>query len=82
MPHLRPTYAPPTMPLCQAEVFGAPSVADTVHRWLVAVLHDDGMVDSFAELHPDARGRFTCWDQHTNQVTIPLADMATTIRRC
>ena len=27
---------------------------------------EDGMIDSFAELHPRARERFTCWDQYRN----------------
>mmetsp|Transcript_6922 Transcript_6922/g.21414 ORF Transcript_6922/g.21414 Transcript_6922/m.21414 type:complete len:391 (-) Transcript_6922:85-1257(-) len=28
---------------------------------------EDDMVDSFAALHPEARDRFTCWDQYRNQ---------------
>ena len=28
---------------------------------------EDGMVDAFAHFHPDAKNRFTCWNQRTNE---------------
>jgi hypothetical protein len=31
-------------------------------------LEDDGMIDVFAELHADAKERYTCWEQYTNKV--------------
>ena len=52
----------------QADTFGRPYIAEAVHQWLLSILHDDLMVDAFAELYPQACDRFTCWDQHTNQV--------------
>jgi len=38
-----------------------------VHAWLQSVLTEDSMRDSFAELHPQADARFTCWDQYRNK---------------
>jgi exonuclease III len=35
-------------------------------KWMEDVLAEDGMVDSFAEVHPETTGRFTCWDQYKN----------------
>lgn len=35
-------------------------------KWLSNVLEEDGMVDAFRYLFPDAEGRFTCWNQQTN----------------
>ena len=35
-------------------------------EWLAAVTKSDDMLDSFAALHPHARGRFTCWNQYKN----------------
>lgn len=38
------------------------------HRqWLTDLLEEDDMVDVFRHLYPNAEGRFTCWDQFTNQ---------------
>lgn len=36
--------------------------------WLTGLLDNDngGMMDAFRFLHPLAKGRFTCWDQRTN----------------
>ena len=36
-------------------------------QWLNAILEDDGMVDAFRSLYPDAEGRYTCWNQFTNR---------------
>ena len=36
-------------------------------RWLNAIFEDDGMVDAFRSLYPNAEGRFTCWNQFTNR---------------
>ena len=36
-------------------------------EWIEALLREDRMVDTFAEVRPDARGRFTCWHQYTNR---------------
>jgi len=35
-------------------------------QWLDGLQEIDGMIDSFAKLHPNARGRFTCWNQYQN----------------
>mmetsp|Transcript_11713 Transcript_11713/g.21909 ORF Transcript_11713/g.21909 Transcript_11713/m.21909 type:complete len:612 (-) Transcript_11713:159-1994(-) len=35
-------------------------------KWLSTFLKEDGMVDAFRYLHPNAQGRFTCWNQQTN----------------
>lgn len=50
------------------------SVADTGRpcaplpnlQWLHDITHDDAMVDTFSFFHPEAQGRFTCWEQYTN----------------
>ncbi|CAE8701589.1 unnamed protein product, partial [Polarella glacialis] len=44
-----------------------PGTPPPVRDWLEAVLREDGMVDSFAELYPTAEERFTCWDQYRNK---------------
>ena len=36
-------------------------------HWLESLQSEDGFVDTFAALRPQARGRFTCWDQYTNK---------------
>ncbi len=36
-------------------------------KWLSKLLNDDGMVDVFRHLFPNAEGRFTVWTQHTNR---------------
>jgi hypothetical protein len=41
--------------------------SEPCREWLEEVVGEDGMVDSFAALHPAARGRFTCWDQYKNR---------------
>lgn len=46
---------------------GRPPVATSIREWLQSVLQQDGMVDSFAALHPDADERFTCWEQYKNK---------------
>ncbi|CAK0828906.1 unnamed protein product [Prorocentrum cordatum] len=50
-----------------ADACGSLAQAPAVTRWLQAVLREDGMVDTFAELHPRAEERFTCWDQYKNR---------------
>jgi Exonuclease III len=35
-------------------------------KWLSDVLKEDGMVDAFRHLFPNAEGRYTCWNQQTN----------------
>jgi exodeoxyribonuclease III len=49
-----------------ANNIGQDPTAPSVQAWLQSVLCDDSMVDSFAELHPNAQERFTCWDQYKN----------------
>jgi hypothetical protein len=34
--------------------------------WAESLIHEDGMVDTFAAVRPDAQERFTCWNQYTN----------------
>ena len=36
-------------------------------QWMDALTGEDGMVDSFAAVHPHAEERFTCWNQSTNR---------------
>lgn len=36
-------------------------------QWLVSVMEEDGMVDTFRHFYPTAEGRFTCWAQDTNR---------------
>eukprot|EP00747_Dinoflagellata_sp_TGD_P196297 gnl/TRDRNA2_/TRDRNA2_66206_c0_seq1.p1 gnl/TRDRNA2_/TRDRNA2_66206_c0~~gnl/TRDRNA2_/TRDRNA2_66206_c0_seq1.p1 ORF type:complete len:579 (-),score=94.12 gnl/TRDRNA2_/TRDRNA2_66206_c0_seq1:45-1745(-) len=50
-----------------ADAIGVNLTAPGVLSWLSAVLNEDGMVDSFAQLHPTAEERFTCWDQYRNK---------------
>lgn len=50
-----------------SEAFGQATTAPAVAAWLEGVLREDGMVDTFAELYPDAEERFTCWDQYKNR---------------
>ena len=35
-------------------------------HWLDGLEEVDHMIDTFATLHPQARGRFTCWNQYQN----------------
>ncbi|KAL7446789.1 hypothetical protein ACHAXM_011249 [Skeletonema potamos] len=35
--------------------------------WMKTVLEEDGMVDVFRHVYPDAEGRFTCWHQQKNK---------------
>jgi hypothetical protein len=35
-------------------------------KWLHDVLCEDGMVDAFRHFYPDAKARFTCWNQNKN----------------
>lgn len=45
-----------------------PPSVEAVRTWLQELMADaDGMVDSFAEFYPEARERFTCWDQYRNR---------------
>jgi exonuclease III len=44
------------------ESYSPPCLRD----WASSLIQEDGMVDSFAEMHPNAQERFTCWQQHTN----------------
>ena len=46
---------------------GQPGGAAVCREWLNALIEDDGMVDSFAELQQSARGRYTCWSQYLNE---------------
>ncbi|KNC81594.1 hypothetical protein SARC_06095 [Sphaeroforma arctica JP610] len=36
-------------------------------KWLNGLISEDDMVDSFTAFHPDARERFTCFEQYTNR---------------
>jgi len=36
-------------------------------RWLDQTIGDDKMVDCFRHYYPNAKGRFTCWDQFKNR---------------
>jgi len=49
-----------------ATSFGGISLAPSLCQWFEAVQRQDGMADSFAEVHPQAEERFTCWDQSRN----------------
>jgi len=49
-----------------ADAVGEAPTPPSVMTWLRGVLDEDHMVDSFAELHPDAKERYTCWDQSRN----------------
>jgi exonuclease III len=46
---------------------GRPGGAAACREWLNALIEQDGMVDSFTELQPLARGRYTCWSQYLNE---------------
>jgi len=35
--------------------------------WMNMLIEEDGMVDTFRHVFPNAKGRFTCWNQHTNR---------------
>ena len=53
-----------------AELVAAVGVSPTgacFREWIDALVVEDGMVDTFAEVRPGARGRFTCWHQYTNR---------------
>ena len=36
-------------------------------QWIDALTEEDGMVDTFSAVHPNAVDRFTCWEQYTNR---------------
>ena len=36
-------------------------------EWMNNITESDGMVDAFRYIFPNAKGRFTCWMQHTNR---------------
>ena len=36
-------------------------------QWLNHLMVEDDMVDTFRHFYPEARGRFTCWNQNTNR---------------
>jgi exonuclease III len=46
---------------------GGSSRVSPSRRWLNAIFEEDGMVDAFRSLYPDAEGRYTCWNQFTNR---------------
>ena len=46
---------------------GSAGGAAVCREWLDGLIDEDGMVDSFAELEPQAEGRYTCWCQYTNE---------------
>lgn len=37
------------------------------YMWMKALLEEDGMVDVFRHMYPEAEGRFTCWHQQKNR---------------
>lgn len=43
---------------------GRPCESPACLDWLQTILEDDSMIDTFAEMHPSAEGRFTCWEQY------------------
>ena len=38
-----------------------------IRDWLNTILREDRMVDAFRHFHPNAKDRFTCWNQNTNR---------------
>lgn len=50
---------------CIADTYGRPAHNAHSVQWLHDILKD-GMVDAFAEAHPKAVARYTCWDQSRN----------------
>ena len=48
-----------------ADVVGQSETSPPCRTWMDEVL-TGGMVDPFAQLWPDAQGRFTCWNQYRN----------------
>ena len=60
---------------------GRPGGAAVCREWLNALIEQDGMVDSFTELHPSARGRYTCWSQYLNERYSNCAVVLTTASR-
>ena len=48
---------------CWGESYSAPCDGE----WIRALMNELEMVDVYAELHGDARERFTAWDQYTNK---------------
>lgn len=51
-----------------ADSDGTINEASPPRRWLdQEMLEEDGMVDAFRHFHPNAEGRFTCWDQFRNR---------------
>jgi len=46
---------------------GRSSRVSPSRRWLNTILDEDGMVDAFRHLYPEAEGRYTCWNQFTNR---------------
>jgi len=49
-----------------AEHAGETPTSLPIQQIMRSLLEEDGMIDSFRELHPSARFRFTCWNQYTN----------------
>eukprot|EP00929_Paragymnodinium_shiwhaense_P090810 TRINITY_DN50912_c0_g4_i1.p1 TRINITY_DN50912_c0_g4~~TRINITY_DN50912_c0_g4_i1.p1 ORF type:complete len:583 (-),score=142.05 TRINITY_DN50912_c0_g4_i1:112-1860(-) len=49
-----------------SDLSGCSTTAPAIRSWLHKMMQEDGMVDSFAEVHPLAEERFTCWDQYKN----------------
>jgi len=47
------------------DVLSHPSSSPTI-GWLTDVIENNNMVDAFRFVHPNAKGRFTCWNQRTN----------------
>jgi len=35
-------------------------------EWLRSIIDEDGLVDTFATLRPNAEARYTCWNQYKN----------------
>ena len=52
---------------CVVSRAGCPGGAAVCREWLHALIEQDSMVDSFAEMEPSARGRYTCWSQYLNE---------------
>lgn len=50
-----------------ADSHGQRSKAHPPRLWLNQILNDDGMVDTMRHFYPDAKARFTIWDQFRNR---------------
>ncbi len=59
-------------PFCEDEqrhlaAHGESHTAPCLREWAESLLREEDMLDSFAEVHPAAQERFTCWEQYTNR---------------